>query len=235
MLYRAIDTCLQGPISSETNEVIENWLRCYWINQVIVSTWEGSEITHPNPRVKIVLSHDPHNPGPNNVNRQLISTKRGLQEVTTRFCIKSRTDLWPKEFNIIGPEIYRLLNNSRVNREIYYKIAVLGDYHGCLPFLVPDFLTFGSTTDIKKLWSTPLNPSSQKYNTEYSVPTETYLFFHWFEKLNPNVRHYWDNPVEYLSVKGHLKEEPYQIGKQLFNKLFIPLNLQLWWPKKGLK
>src|ERR1700722_6259048 len=99
---RDISVVVQGPIASKgpgkisTAECVESIRRCLPGAEVILSTWEGADVSDLDFDV-LVKSQDP---GPQfrpdgvffNLNRQIVSTLGGLKKVTRLYAVKMRSD-----------------------------------------------------------------------------------------------------------------------------------------------
>lgn len=90
---------VQGGILDLTVDVLKSLRNCFPGAEIILSTWECSEIAGLD-YDKAVLSKDPgselcdEKAGTyNNVNRQLVSIKAGLAQVSRKYILKVRTDI----------------------------------------------------------------------------------------------------------------------------------------------
>lgn len=95
-----ISIVVQGKIDENfTSECINGLKKVFPSAEVILSTWEGSDVSNLN-FDKIVFSPDPgamycdEVAGTfNNVNRQIVSTQAGLKAATKPYILKTRTDI----------------------------------------------------------------------------------------------------------------------------------------------
>ncbi len=141
-------------------------------SQIVFSTWECENIRGLPKVDKIVFSKDPgatlfleSPPTLNNVNRQIVSTKRGLDEVNSEYAVKIRSDLLflnnniLRSFPFLDPDgrsdefkflqSYVLVSNqTSVNPRKMYKY----------PFCICDWFWAGRTEDLLDIWSIPLMP-----------------------------------------------------------------------------
>ncbi len=135
--------------------------------EVVLSTWEGSDVTGLDADT-LVLSADPGPSLPrdpthvvNNVNRQIATTRAGLERATRPFAWKLRTDMellhdgaltllggWPAraaearvlEERVLVPQFYTF-NPRRV--------------YARFPYMVSDWAQFGARDDLLDIWSAP--------------------------------------------------------------------------------
>jgi len=163
---------LDNPRNKITSNLIQSIRRYFPESRILISTWEG-EKTRTLPRVeKIVYCSDPgaiiflEQPKTfNNVNRQIVSTKHGLKEVSTMYAIKVRSDLILKNDKILNSlsfldpsgrnTKYKYLNSyvlvtnqTSVNPRKQYKY----------PFAICDWFWAGRTEDLLDIWDINLMP-----------------------------------------------------------------------------
>ncbi|MDV3926651.1 hypothetical protein CMT52_15170 [Elizabethkingia anophelis] len=172
-----ISVVIQGPVvgvpfdlydNQKTQQCIDNIRKHLPHAEIIVSTWEGTEVHHLKEVDKIVLSKDPgaitYNDYElkniyNNNNRQIVSTYAGLKVVTKPYAIKFRCD-----FQIESLKFLEIFGKYKaVYKKRYFKERIL-----CLsnttrdPIKMPllnhicDLIQFGYTEDLQKLWNIPL-------------------------------------------------------------------------------
>lgn len=104
LIHSDVSFVIQGPIDLNTSTIlrrnIETIRRVAQGSRVILSTWNNAHIPESLDVDDIVLSDDigplPDIKGTllrsNNVNRQILGTRRGLERVDTRYAIKMRSD-----------------------------------------------------------------------------------------------------------------------------------------------
>lgn len=223
-----ISVVVQGPIC-------ENWTRDCLVSirkylpesTIILSTWEGSNVDGLD-YDKLVLNKDPgafpsfiegsENNRPNNINRQILSTKNGLKKVKTKYAMKMRTDFvlcgnnflkYFKVFDKYLSEKDLKLFNDRVLMLCFQSIELT-------PFWIGDFVFFGSTDDLMLLWGIPLQSKEDiaYFNTHKPVNnvfyqrlpllpkfmTEQYIVLNAISKVMPKIfermRDFTDNSKE---------------------------------------
>lgn len=138
--------------------------------ELILSTWQGYEISDLS-YDKLVCSDDPGSVVldevsgvSDNINRQLVSTRRGLEAATRPYCLKIRTDIllenadFLKEFgkwDALVPPLHVM------NRILICNYYTRNPRVYPLPFHPSDWVLFGRTEDLKKYFSAPLEEASE--------------------------------------------------------------------------
>jgi hypothetical protein len=131
----------------------------------ILSTWAGSNLADVDVD-RVVLSKDPGGlPGikcrdgageSNNINRQLLSTQRGLSGVATPFAIKIRTDCclehtgFLRTFQRFSP-VTKAPSRIVVSSLFTIDPAMFEQ----MPYHISDWFQFGDTTALRTYWSSP--------------------------------------------------------------------------------
>lgn len=177
--FDQISVVVQGPVFGEpdspheeakTLRVVESIRRTMPGAEIILSTWEGSETSHLNVD-KIVLSKDPggwicHTNGStyNNVNRLLVSTQKGLEQVNRPYAVKTRSDCefinadfvssWTA-FPIRSDQLK--LTKERVIATSFFTVNPL-KFNRWASYHISDWFSFGLTEDVRAIWSAPLMP-----------------------------------------------------------------------------
>lgn len=167
--FSDISVVMQGNIRPETEDAIRSVREVLPGATLILSTFEADVTSGKTEGLNVdslVVSPDPGGlpsytrskvAGPNNLNRQIVSTQAGMKRVSTPFVLKLRTDclLTTDAFIDVFEAAYRAdPERSRM---------VAGGFftrHPCgisgYTFHVSDWFTFGQTGQVKDLWSAPL-------------------------------------------------------------------------------
>lgn len=159
-----ISVVVQGlTYKDSTKECLESIRKYLPDAEIILSTWEGSNVSDFDYDV-LVLNHDPgayklilNQEKPlNNMNRQIVSTKGGLEKATRKYCLKFRTD-----FALVDNEFLKYFGKYKERNENWkiLKERVLSNYATLPNFRVfhpTDIISFGLTEDIKKIWDIPI-------------------------------------------------------------------------------
>jgi hypothetical protein len=159
---------IQGPVIREdafTFETIRRYNTCFPDALVILSTWEGMtderELLRHQLRCELVVSKQPANPGPANINLQLESTARGLELAARASCdyiLKTRTDqrfyhedllhylrTIQDQFSLSGASISYLSSRLIISSLNTFKYR---------PYGISDMFMFGRAADVIKYWTT---------------------------------------------------------------------------------
>jgi len=165
---------LQGPIFLKngvnvTKESSESIRRYFPESKIILSTWADQDVseivsdkTILNERPinwKLASSESKASSQANNVNRQILSSKAGLQKVETDFAVKIRSDLV-----FTSNRLSKLLNKIDSAHEgkfgVFNKRVIILDRISIDPrkvmklaFNPCDYFSAGETQDVLKLWS----------------------------------------------------------------------------------
>lgn len=174
-----ISIVVQGPIVGNLNEAedkqgtqacIDN-LRIYLPKaEIIISTWEGSEVSHLNRYDQVVFSKDPgaitYNDYElknvyNNNNRQIVSTSAGFNIASRKYAIKFRPDFRLENIDFLqyfGKFDKRKRYPFFKDRIVTCNLASRDYTKTPLLFAISDLFQFGNTEDLKNLWNIPLQP-----------------------------------------------------------------------------
>ena len=94
-----VSVVLQGPVRFETPESVESVRRLLPEAELILSTWEDEDVSSLGP-IRVLRSEKPSAPiqhdrlsVPNNLNRLIRSTKKGVAAVTRPYVLKMRSDM----------------------------------------------------------------------------------------------------------------------------------------------
>lgn len=168
-------------------------------SKIILSTWEGSDVSDLNPDEIIfnkdpgrleMLSSDNIQISHISINNQIITSSKGLERVNTKYSLIIRSDVvmigtgFVKHFekynkNDCGGYLKKkivVLSTYNPSRLYRYKTAFDGSYFSSFDkfyFDVPDWVYFGLTEDLINIFSIPLmsenNLSGPKINGYYLV------------------------------------------------------------------
>ncbi|ACH64905.1 WavE lipopolysaccharide synthesis [Aliivibrio fischeri MJ11] len=168
---RDISIIVQGQLfkseHSSTLDVLQSIRKYYPNAEVILSTWTGSEISplYQSLCDQVVLSDDPgdgsYGKPPLNINRQIVSSRAGIDKATRTYAIKTRTDL------IFTSDSLASFMGLTLERTPEFS---LGFGHICVadfstrshisglkvPFWVCDFVYAGRKEDVKKIFDVNL-------------------------------------------------------------------------------
>jgi hypothetical protein len=152
---------IQGPIStSEALSNVEQTIRIYTDifpnSKIVLSTWENSLRMSDNflreNNVTLVLTQDPGQSWPNNLTRQMLSTRNGLNAVEANektIVVKTRTD---QRFNNPLALVYiqSMIQQFPGHGRIWSTDYGTGRYR---VYGLSDQMQFGLHSDLSKYWS----------------------------------------------------------------------------------
>lgn len=202
-----ISVVVQGPIHRQENltrRVLES-VRAYLPeSEVILSTWKGSDATGLSYDV-LLLNDDPGAiNGNNNVNRQIVSTRNGLEKASRKYAMKLRTDTLLTGTGFLDaferyPERrddFKVFEHKVVIPTLYTRNPLRALFYSALSYYFfhpSDIFQFGLKTDLWLLWNIPLSTT-----ISHCVP-EQYI---WTTCLKSTVK---DFDYLDLSIKTRLK------------------------------
>lgn len=171
-----LSVVIQGSISHRTKCVIQNWRRAVPECEIILSTW-NHDITLAREVDLYVVSKDPgvfpvrygsETLRNENTNRQIVSTRAGLDHATRKYCIKWRTDF---DFNhnlmkVFLMRYFPLVENSNEKKIVVFGINTSNPYAGSkIVGQLSDWMYFGKRELLLNLISQSPIPINSK-NTE---------------------------------------------------------------------
>ncbi|HFI4796319.1 TPA: WavE lipopolysaccharide synthesis family protein [Elizabethkingia anophelis] len=251
-----ISIIIQGPVVGKpldlyenqgTQQCIDNIREHLPYAEIIVSTWEGTEIHHLKEVDKIVFSKDPgaitYNDYElkgvyNNNNRQIVSTYAGLKAATKPYAIKFRCDFRFRNTNFLT---FFKKYESRFAKYSFFSDRVITcnlAFRDCTKhpvlFAISDLFQFGNTNDLYNLWDIPLQlePETTRaysYNKQFfndpfrfnqykmKYSSEQYIWYAFSKKYNLD-----------LSLKYFCEIPPLKIIPSIISTLnnFVVVNFE---------
>lgn len=177
---KEVTFCIQGAVSyssagiNQTEKLIKSIKYFYPQSPIIFSTWENENVEFANVE-RLVFSKDPgsglrykNRDERNNINRQIISTFSGLQEVKTKFVVKLRSDLLI-ENRQLGKILLRIPTTVESPITVFKNYVIVLDRltfnpakKSNLALHVTDMLQAGLTSDVYKMWELPLMTETEE-------------------------------------------------------------------------
>jgi hypothetical protein len=176
---------VQGPIvskNSTTLRIIQHYLVRYPEACIVVSTWEDTVSADIAPfvklseqgKIRLILNPEPDMPGIFNLNRQIISSKNGLQSVLQDFeyAMKTRTDQVFTSPRFVN-HLHTLLSQDQDHSYDQSKIIIssLNTFAFRL-YGYSDMFQFGKTKDLYIYWDQPLDTRDINELTQVSANLE---------------------------------------------------------------
>lgn len=173
MVVNGIDTCdisivVQGAIDMTCTDKCLNLLRKSFPGaEIILSTWGNSVLAGLNYDI-VVINKDPgdlrYRHFVDNTNRQIVSTKNGLMQCTKKYSLKIRTDCMVYSPKLLSywneypkrTSEYKWFSHKIILPTLYCKRYL--DQYSLIPtpFHYSDWLQFGLTKDVSKIWDIEL-------------------------------------------------------------------------------
>lgn len=171
---RQVSVVVQGPIyDSEdlTRRVLESARRQLPGAEILLSTWAGAP-TEGLPCDRVLLSADPgglphvHDPRfIHNTNRQIVTTRAGLQAASMPYAVKLRSEqlLTGRGFLKAFGDFPRRGDDLAIfeQRVVIPNVYTINPTRGRYLFHPSDWFTFGLTRDLLLLWDLPLTPEPE--------------------------------------------------------------------------
>lgn len=214
-----ISVVVQGALDNKLIHKCLKSLKKYLPNaQIILSTWENSNVSGLEQYCdKILLNKDPGAytfdtfGTKNNSNRQLVSTKAGLELCNRKYILKLRSDLVLKNDNILKiednfkrSEKFKTFKNRILANNIYsFKFLQQEDKKQFYPFQISDWWFFGLSEDIKTLFDIPLQkePEFSHYFIRNKKPKDKFIYY-----KHINWKMTTEQYIHYECAKKHFPE-----------------------------
>lgn len=231
-----ISIIVQGQLfKSENNstlDVLQSIQKYYPNAEVILSTWVGSEISPQYQSLcdQIVLSDDPgdgtYGKPPLNINRQIVSSKTGIDKATRTYAIKTRTDL------IFTSDSLASFMALKLKRTPEFS---LGFGHICVadfstrshisglkvPFWVCDFVYAGRKEDVTKIFDVNLYTKNDfEYYLTHPKPDYMYRQSDVFQ-YTPETYFAYNYLKQGRDIPFENSYDNNSIAMKLYNNLFI--------------
>ena len=213
-----ISVVVQGAIS---DKYICNVLKSVrqWLpeSEIIISSWKGTDL-HGLDYDKFVLSDDVGGYKSkitgiyNNISRQIVSTRKGVELASKPYVLKIRSDLVLTSCNFLKffhsfpkrDDKYQCFKERILFVSCFFKkyIGERKSYLHPVPYHISDWLMFGAKEDIRNLFNIPI--------------VDNDAFYEYFEKRPPG------ELKPYCFKEQHqLTPEQYILEKYLSNRLLV--------------
>ncbi len=181
---------VEKKVTSLTIESVRKWLPGA---RIIISTWKECDVDGLECD-EVILNDDPGNTAnicnweeiviPNNINRQLLSTQKGLEHVSTEYVMKLRSDLILLGDDMLSiynsfpkyEDKYKIFEDRLIIGEVFtrkYHVYWHNDKYDRMPLLFhpTDWFCFGKTRDVKTLYEgTELMRKEEMSNYSFKYP-----------------------------------------------------------------
>ena len=219
---KEISVVVQGPVSQSTKLCIESVRKFLPESFIIVSTDTSSKIDNfeidcdkliVSPDVGAKYSCDISDTKPNNVNRQIVSTFSGIKEVKTKYTLKLRSD-----FLLTGDSFLDYFDkyNNFNSEERFFEKRILActcytkrprkskfitSKGTAYPYHLSDFVHFGLSTDLYKLWDIDLASDQDLnwFNSSNSIKNEGFSRYRYTAEQQILVQFMKKNNIKYFA------------------------------------
>lgn len=231
---KMVDVIIQGGLWNITASAVKAYRELPFVNRIIFSTWENHEI----PGAETLVNEFPENPGPCNINLQLISSLNGLKLATSDYAIKVRSD----ELVDLSPVA------ASIEKERISVISVSSKH----PYHPQDHLFAGKTKSLIDLMScrhetstafgshTPFNNKShvqrdKDLDWKHSlVRPNIYIGTHYCARFNDEANNHVSDPMEFLTDEAPRRSEALENSRKILLDYFKPLpRINIAWEKYG--
>ena len=240
---------IQGGLYKDfTEKVAHEYAKYDLVTKVIISTWEGEDISHDNlqnDKIELVKSKMPDNNGPGNMNLQLISSRIGIDKCDDGLIMKTRSDQhlyehslhkWMNHFNSKQYENTLRYVDGEKQRS---KIFLVGN-NKRFPFHPQDHFFWGYKQDLQRLLSIPLwdapawtwRDAPIKFSERLRPPI--YLGINYYKQFFPEVEKYLLSEAEYLLDDSPKYQESMNFYTPIQDSIFQPMpRVEMWWAKQN--
>ena len=245
-----LDIVIQGQYNSYVDELINHYQQLYFINDVIVSCWEGDKAPAFREGAKFILSPTPEDPGTGNRNLQIKSSYEGLRAAKTKYAIKVRSD--QKYSHACMMQMYNFFIDNKerqfsfINDNAKPKNSIItGGIFSPFPFHPRDHIFFGNREDLIDLFNIPHETPNftekygiaKQYESEHydkHIRTESYIGTHYCSNFNTKLKDFLEEPELYLHDGAKNIDQVLEISDEITHKIFKPVPsriLDIEWPK----
>jgi hypothetical protein len=237
-----MDIVLQGPMHSYTPAIAREYAKLSFVNNVIISCWDTCPTYDIDDNINIIRSPDAPTPGFGNKNRQIKSSRNGLDCVITEFSAKLRTDQ-----HISDNSMYKLYNYYFSNCEYtidktdstpYNKIGVHGISRD-FPFCPIDHILWGNTQDLLKFFDMEYENKQDApagiAHYDYYIRPEIHFGISYITKHHKELKYFLENESDYLLDNSPKRNDALIISEKIMPELFCVFpKIDLNWIKYNM-
>ena len=188
-LERELTFVVQGPIDlKHTPRCIESIKRHFKKSRIILTTWDSEKDKVNNlPEIDFIFNEDPgaacddlNGIKRDNINRQIVSSSAGLKITKSKYVIKTRTDIFFKNNNIL--KYYKEDLERDPNYKVFENFILQPNYNVKNPrkidivFHPGDLLLFGLTTDVRNYYDCRLRTVDESMYHKYNNSNDLKIY-----------------------------------------------------------
>ncbi len=216
---------MQGGYLNYTPLCVLPYLSSSLVDQVIYSSWVGSELDIEHPKLTKFYSEPVHG-GAGNRNLQILSTKVGLRLVESDLVMKVRSDQIFTEEAIA--ELIGFTESYIINKEQKEVLAlcnmdspifVLGNYKN-YPYHPKDFIFLGKTQYVQDMFENIPYDIDAPMDYNRVMRAESWLGGHYLARFFPEIRKHMDSPLEYMVDNAPKLTESLTMSDKVTDKVF---------------
>jgi hypothetical protein len=240
-----MDIVIQGGIWPNTSKTAIAYSKLDFVDSVVISTWEGEEVTGELPKnVSVIKSSKPEQYGPGNINLQIVSSLNGVLATTSDWVMKIRSDefVYEESFN----KIYEFFKDNIDQETLTYldgskqksKIFIIGNNKN-YPYHPQDHIYWGHRRDIINLLDIPLSteepyPGANCPNGYFNdhIRSPMHIGMHYYAKFFEEAKKHCSEFREYLLDASPGRPEAMDFYTLVRDSIFQPLpRIKLHWEK----
>lgn len=220
------DIVIQGLCSEITKEIIDKYKTLEFIDSIILSSYEDDISLKLLDKVYFVSNKLIDPCGLGNRNLQINTSRNGIKKITSKRCIKMRTD------QLIHKDSMYMMYDFWKKNQSNNKIFTLGMYRS-FPYHPRDHVFWGNTEDLKNLFEIPYDTEKKKdYIQSECVRSETYIGQYYYARYDSEVYEHIKSPYTYLTDNSPKKHEALLKDFSIRDNIFQAFpRINLIWPK----
>jgi hypothetical protein len=235
---------IQGGMWKNTIETAEYYLQLNFVEKVILSTWNDTEVPIINNNKIIVLKNVKPEISSGNLNYQIVSSLNGLKFVDSQDNIVAKMRSDQRIFHDSMKEMHEFfVKNSKIVELNYFDkigpvapIFVLG-MGSHFPFHPQDHVFWGNKNDLWNLFNIPLMSGeivTKTNNTNFNIDLRQpiYLGANYCALFKPQILDYIKNFREYLTDNAPKRNESMKLSEEIRDKIFkVFPRIKMYWIK----
>lgn len=220
------DIVIQGLCSEITETIIDNYKKLDFIDSIVLSSYEDEKSLNLLNKVNFISNKIINPCGLGNRNLQINTSRNGIKKITSKRCIKVRTDQLIDNYNMT------MMYNFWKKNQSENKIFTLGMYRS-FPYHPRDHVFWGYTEDLKNLFEIPYDTDIKtEYVQEECVRSETYIAQYYYARYDSSIYEHIKDPYLYLTDRSPKIKEAIAKDFNIRDNIFQAFpRIDITWPK----